>query len=60
MNEIINGTRTATPDTALRLAKFTDTEADICLHLQQAVDLWDALHSEKAAELDEIQPADVA
>lgn len=60
MNEIINGKRTVTPDTALRLARFTETEAEFWLNLQQAVDLWDALHSANVAEIDEIQPANVA
>ena len=60
MNEIVNGKRTVTPDTALRLAKFTDTEPEFWLNLQQAVDLWDALRSAQAAELDDIQPAQVA
>ncbi len=49
-----------TPDTALRLAKFTGTEAAFWLNLQQAVDLWDALHSAKAREVDSIEPAQVA
>lgn len=39
MNEIINGKRTVTPETALRLAKLTGTEAEFWLNLQQAVDL---------------------
>jgi plasmid maintenance system antidote protein VapI len=30
------------------------------LNLQQAVDLWDALHSEQAKELERIKPAHVA
>lgn len=60
MNEIVNGKRTVTPDTALRLAKFTNTEAEFWLNLQQAVDLWDALHSDQASDLEEIQPAPVA
>jgi antitoxin HigA-1 len=60
MNEIVKGKRSVTPDTALRLAKFTDTEPEFWLNLQQAVDLWDAMHSEQAAELDEIEPASVA
>jgi addiction module HigA family antidote len=60
MNEIVKGRRAVTPDTALRLAKFTSTEPEFWLNLQQAVDLWDAMHSEQAAELDEIRPADVA
>ena len=60
MNEVVKGKRAVTPDTALRLAKFTGTEPEFWLNLQQAVDLWDALHSERAEELDEIAPAQVA
>lgn len=59
MNEIIRGKRSVTPDTALRLAKLTDTEPEFWLNLQQAVDLWDALHSDRAAELDAIKAARV-
>ena len=57
MNEIVNGRRAVTPDTALRLGRFTDTEPEFWLDLQQAVDLWDALHSEDAEDLEEIEPA---
>jgi len=60
MNEIVNGKRTVTPDTALRLSRFTGTEPEFWLNLQQAVDLWDAIHSDQAEELDEIQPVQVA
>ena len=60
MNEIIKGKRSVTPDTALRLARFTGTEPEFWLNLQQAVDLWNALHSAQASELNKIQPAQVA
>ena len=60
MNEIVNGRRTVTPDTALRLARFTGTEPEFWLNLQQAVDLWDAIHSDQSVEVEEIQPAQVA
>jgi addiction module HigA family antidote len=60
MNEIVKGKRSVTPDTALRLARFTGTEPEFWLNLQQAVDLWTALHSDQASELNEIQPAQVA
>lgn len=60
MNEIVNGKRAVTPDTALRLAKFTGTTAGFWLNLQQAVDLWDAMHSEQAEELKSIKPVQVA
>jgi antitoxin HigA-1 len=60
MNEIVKGKRSVTPDTALRLARFTNTEPEFWLNLQQAVDLWDAMHSDRAAELEGIRPANVA
>ena len=60
MNEIVNGKRAVTPDTALRLSRFTGTSAEFWLNLQQAVDLYDALHSEEARDLESIQPAQVA
>jgi addiction module HigA family antidote len=55
MNEIVKGKRTVTPDTALRFARFTSTEPEFWLNLQQAVDLWDAIHSEEAVELEKIR-----
>jgi addiction module HigA family antidote len=57
MNEIVNGKRSVTPDTALRFARFTGTEPEFWLNLQQARDLWDAMHSETAAEVQQIEPA---
>jgi antitoxin HigA-1 len=60
MNEIVKGKRAVTPDTALRLSRFTGTEPEFWLNLQQAVDLWDALHAETASELKDIKPAQVA
>lgn len=60
MNEIIRGKRSVTPDTALRLGRFTNTEPEFWLNLQQAADLWDAMHSDRAGELERIEPAHVA
>jgi addiction module HigA family antidote len=57
MNEIVKGKGTVTPDTALRFAKFTSTEPEFWLDLQQAVDLWDALRSDLAKEPKQIEPA---
>lgn len=57
MNEIVKGKRSVTPDTALRLGRFTNTEPEFWLNLQQAVDLWDAMHSEAAAEVAQIKAA---
>ena len=60
MNEIIRGKRAVTPDTALGLAKYTGTEPEFWLNLQQRLDLWNALKSEQAAGLEDIRPAQVA
>ncbi len=57
MNEIVNGRRAVTPDTALRLARFTGAEPEFWLNLQQAIDRWDALRSDEAVDIDEIEPA---
>ncbi|MGH7562801.1 MAG: HigA family addiction module antitoxin [Gemmatimonadota bacterium] len=57
MNEIVKGKRSVTPETALRLARFTGTEPEFWLNLQQAVDLWEALHAEEARDIEEIEPA---
>jgi addiction module HigA family antidote len=57
MNEIIHGKRSVTPETALRLGRFTGTEPEFWLNLQQAVDLWDAIHSDEAEDIGEIEPA---
>jgi addiction module HigA family antidote len=60
MNEIVNGKRRVTPETALRLARLTDTDPESWLNLQQAVDLWEALHSEETADIEKIQPLTAA
>jgi len=59
MNEIVNGKRAVTPDTALRLARFTDTEPEFWLNLQQAVDLWDAMHSPEVKEIRLVEPVTI-
>ena len=52
LNEIIRGKRAVTPDTALRLARVLGMSADFWLGLQQDWDLWHALHSKAAAEIE--------
>lgn len=42
LNEIINGRRRVTPDTALRLATALDTTPELWMNLQQAVDVYEA------------------
>lgn len=56
LNELINGKRGVTPDTALRLARVTGMGADFWLGLQQDWDLWHALRSESAREIASLQP----
>lgn len=56
LNEVINGKRSVTPDTALRLARVTGMSADFWLGLQQDWDLWHAMHSAEAAEIVRLEP----
>jgi addiction module HigA family antidote len=56
LNEIINGKRGVTPDTALRLARVTGMSADFWLGLQQDWDLWHAMRSDKAEEIARLVP----
>ncbi len=56
LNEVINGKRSVTPDTALRLARVTGMSADFWLGLQQDWDLWHALRSEEAKEIERLTP----
>jgi addiction module HigA family antidote len=57
LNEIVSGKRGVTPDTALRFAKALDTTPDLWLNLQHVLDLYDTMHSSKAAEIARIKPA---
>lgn len=56
VNEIINGRRGVTPDTALRLSRLFGTSAEFWLNGQRNWDLWHALHSEAAEALATIEP----
>lgn len=56
LNEVINAKRSVTPDTALRLARVTGMSADFWLGLQQDWDLWHALRSGNAAEINALKP----
>jgi antitoxin HigA-1 len=56
LNAVVNGRRTVTPDTALRLERATGMDADFWLDLQTRWDLWHALHSDAAKEIARIQP----
>ncbi len=56
LNEIVNGKRGVTTDTALRLARVTRMSAEFWLGLQQDWDLWHALRSEGANEIAKLAP----
>jgi antitoxin HigA-1 len=60
LNEIINARRSVTSDTALRLARVTGMSADFWLGLQQDWDLWHAMRSQAAAEINKLEPLDRA
>jgi addiction module HigA family antidote len=56
LNEIVNGRRSVTPDTALRLARLFETTPDFWLNGQLAWDLWQAMQSPEAADIRRIRP----
>ena len=55
INEIINGRRGVTPDTALRLAKLFGTTAEFWLNGQRNWDLWHAMRSPEARDVKRIK-----
>ena len=56
VNEIIKGKRGVTEDTALRFAAALCTSPGFWLNLQQRWNLYRAMHSELAKEIEEIEP----
>lgn len=56
LNEIVNGRRGVTPDTALRLSRLLGTTPDFWLNGQLAWDLWQTLNSPAAVEIKKIRP----
>jgi antitoxin HigA-1 len=57
---IINGRRAVTPDTALRLAKLFRQTPDFWMSLQMRWDLYHALCSKAARDLERIKPVGAA
>lgn len=55
VNQLIHGKRGVTPDTALRLERLFGIEAGFWLNLQQAWDLYHAVHSPAAKEIRKIR-----
>lgn len=56
LNEIINGKRAITADTALRLARVLGTSANFWLNLQARVDLWRALQGAEGKAILALRP----
>jgi len=56
INELINGRRGVTPDTALRLAKLLGTTPEFWLNGQRNWDLWHALRAPESSALRKITP----
>jgi antitoxin HigA-1 len=56
LNEIIKGRRSVTPDTALRLSRVLGMSADFWLGLQQDWDLWHAMNSPEANQINRLKP----
>ena len=56
VNEILHGKRAITADTALRLARYFNTSAELWMNLQAHYDLEIARDSVQAEIVNEIQP----
>lgn len=56
LNELINGRRGVTPDTALRLERALGMDATFWMNLQLRWDLYQAMQSPAAAEIQKIRP----
>jgi addiction module HigA family antidote len=56
LNQIVNGKRAISPDTALRFARALGTTAQMWLNAQIVVDLYKAEHSPEAKDIRKIRP----
>lgn len=56
LNDLVNGRRGITPDTALRLARALGTTPELWMNLQEAWDLWHAAHAAGAGTIARIEP----
>ena len=58
VNELVQGKRGITIDTALRLERLFGVSAQFWINLQVARDLYESQHSKAAAEIRKIRPLD--
>lgn len=56
MNEIVNGKRGVTPETAVLFEKLFDVSAEFWLNLQRTYDLYEAKQGEVQEKADNIEP----
>lgn len=56
LNEILNGRRGISPDTALRLGRVLGTSAELWLRLQNQLELWDAINGPGAKAIAKLKP----
>ena len=56
LNEVINAKRAVSPDTALRLERVFGMSAEFWLGLQLDWDLWHAMRSPSAADIQKLEP----
>lgn len=56
VNELVNGKRGVTPDTALRLGRLFGSGPEPWLNDQLRWDMWHALHSPAMADIEKIEP----
>jgi addiction module HigA family antidote len=56
VNELVNGKRKLTPDTALRLARLFGTTVEFWMTGQMLWDMWHVIYSPVAAEIENIEP----
>jgi len=54
LDAVVNGRRSITPDTALRLERLFGSSAGFWLNLQQAYDLWHAMRAPGVADVEGI------
>lgn len=59
INEIVNGKRSITADTALRLGKYFRMSPTYWLNLQMKLELWEEMHNKRTIkEIVKIKPVD--
>lgn len=56
VNELVNGKRSLTPDTALRLARLFGVSVEFWMTGQMLWDMWHVIYSPVATDIEKIEP----